>query len=250
MLKSSFNPSVSVYLLKQVALASKSYTQIQKEISTKEIYRLRVSLRRIRTVLQLLDSISIDNLSNDDQKALQRIWKTLGKQRDLDVAKATAEKLAIDCPKLKATRKKIRIKTYEKLMECSLPSVLNKIQKIAHKQKTTKIDPSPLIADLQRQLKGEFKAVDEVHKFRIILKKVRYLLESFQLDGEKFKSFQDVFCFLNDLESFHHFCGDHKAIEVAWNHQMKICQKALPDARKLAVSELNKLVQMTNRQRP
>lgn len=248
---SSSTSVLQVYFSQQLVDAEKAYSDLRKKITTKKVYALRVALRRIRTVLQLLRINGIEPLSKGQKKTLKKVWKVLGEQRDADVARKTARTMSIDSAGLKKIREDLKEKTAKVLDHEEIVLVLKTLAQEMEQLTDDKVNPQQVIDKLQSKLHHDFKDTPEdIHKLRILIKKVRYLLAFFGRENETFKSYQDIFGFLNDLGNFHRFGGKQKSIESAWNHQLKICKKAIPEARKLALTELNRLNQRTKRQRP
>jgi CHAD domain-containing protein len=105
-----------------------------------------------------------------------------------------------------------------------------------------KISPETIVRQLRKKLLKEYgRSPQDIHKFRILLKKVRYLLALFGKESATLKGYQDVFGYLNDLQNYPEYGGKNKSIESAYRHQLKLSQKELPRAKKLALVELNRL---------
>ncbi|MFL5784860.1 MAG: CHAD domain-containing protein [Bacteriovoracaceae bacterium] len=170
-----------------------------QHMSIKDVHKLRVCVRRLRTDLALLKS----PLSDHDKKHLKKIWKKLGRVRDLDIAKDLSEKFSIKPKEVLKERHEARKKLEHILKDKDTEKLFDDIEKFSFRMDTAHVDPVPHINDLRRDLIQTPRTEDDLHGLRIVLKKIRYLAEALGLGVEAFKEFQDVLGEFQDLEIFH-----------------------------------------------
>jgi CHAD domain-containing protein len=170
-----------------------------QHMSTKDVHKLRVCLRRLRTDLALMKS----PLSDHDKKHLKKVWKKLGKVRDLDIAHDLSKKFSLKMKTVQEERHEARKKLEHVLKDKDTEKLFDDMEKLSFRKESAHIDPLPHIDKLRRDLIRSPAGEDHLHSLRIVLKKIRYLAETLGYGVEAFKEFQDVLGELQDLEVFH-----------------------------------------------
>ncbi len=171
--------------------------KVHHKPNTDNVHDLRISARRIHTLIKLFD---LDPFAKPLKKAINR----LGKLRDIDVSISQAKEFGLDTGDLKAERKKQR-KKVKNFFTKQQQKIIEKIKH--HAFVTLKDRPEKDLEEVVRDYKnkmGEWRQVnlgrENFHQFRIALKKARYILES---QGKKVKELvklQDLLGDIHDLE--------------------------------------------------
>ena len=229
------------YFLDQIRAAEKHYTRALKKDSVKDIYQLRVAIRRLRMILQLLKTNKAKTLKASELKSVNRIWKALGKLRDLDVALENAHAFGLDTTMLKRERKKAYPKILSKLKTGKLDVIIKSLEKLSKKITDEDLKPKSLARKLLKDLDRKYSSITDLHELRIVLKKTRYLLESLEVPITQFKIYQTVLGELNDLENLLHTFKKDKAVTAAKERKLALAKKIVGPAQKLAIKKLSAL---------
>lgn len=203
----SFDDKTIQYLGKEIKNFESFSKSVHKKPEIEKVHKLRVSIRRIRSILGL-GSIKI--------KSLQKLNKELGKVRDLDVAIGHTKKYQLNAAKLKDDRQKYRKKVHKllakkhrKKIENELESFLIRLESRPHL--TVKFSTSPLSTRLKKFHKKI--SPDALHELRIVLKKVRYLFEASGKPVGYLKKAQTDLGSLHDLEVLQEYFTENKKIQ-------------------------------------
>lgn len=223
--------------LKQEISESKSLVKALKKGPTKDLnHKLRVSIRRIRTVIQILQNEGKAPLPKDENKILKRMWKHLGDVRDYDVSEEIAQENDLPLRNIRSERKAAD----EKLQKDLAKDALKKLLKHLNKLPIDDIHPEPTIKTLRQDLKALPLEAENMHAFRIILKKIRYLMEALDIEDDEFKKYQDVLGELNDLKVFLDCQGESPRVRSVYKRQLKKALSILEPATQLALRSLSK----------
>lgn len=223
--------------LQQEVSESKSLLKELKKKPTKDLnHQLRVSIRRIRTVIQLLQEEGKNPLPKGETKILKKMWKHLGVVRDYDVSEEIAVANDLPLRKIKDERKKADRKLHNDLVKNELKKLLAHLKKLP----ITEIHPESTIKTLRQRIKELPLEVENMHAFRIILKKIRYLMEALDIEDDEFKKYQDVLGELNDLKVFLDCQGESPRVRTVYKRQLKKALAILEPATRLALRSLSK----------
>lgn len=179
------------YLSDQVSGLKSEIKKKPKKLKKNKVHDLRITLHRIRSLLEL---------SSIETQRLKKLDKALGKVRDLDVAIGNAKKYGLDCSDLKKKRRKDS-KVAIELLSGKKKKVFKDLDETSKKfekkvdLKSTAVKLKDSLKSFDHQLKDE-----ELHKVRIGLKKVRYLLESAGKPVDRLKKIQDKLGEVHDLQ--------------------------------------------------
>lgn len=233
--------SLYSYFMRNLTLVSKGFASVSKDPSRKKIYKLRVSLRRIRSMLEVIKASGTIELKDTVSKELSFLFKALGKQRDIEVAIKLAKELGVEAKKLKVKRKKHQAKNkalFSSVKPLEIVGPLKKIGKTIRK-KTLSLDP--FLDQVQTSLPKSLRTPRDIHGLRIAMKKLRYLLESQNVPVSQFKVVQDILGRYNDLENLSQLLGPHKEIKRALGLQLKEAKRASVKGKGLLLREIKKL---------
>ncbi len=191
------------HYLKHEITESRSLLKGLKKKSTKDLnHKLRVSIRRIRTVIGLLKNEGVNPLPKNENQVLKKMWKHLGAVRDFDVSEEIAIENSLPIQKIKTQRLNTDKKLQKDLEKKELEKLLNHLEDLSQDKVLKEVHPVATIKLIRQKLKSLPLEAQNMHAFRIILKKVRYLMEALEIEDDQFKKYQDVLGQLNDLKVF------------------------------------------------
>lgn len=174
--------------------------QLESHFNAKLVHNLRVCMRRLRTMINLIDDNSI--LPDPERTQMKSIWRQLSKVRDLDVGHELSDKYSFDVSKLKGKRTLTRKKLRSKLSDDKTQKLFDELEKLGLRSSISRVDPLPLLRKLRLKLIRTPGGAEHLHELRIVLKQIRYLEEALGFDVEAFKEYQDALGEFHDLEVF------------------------------------------------
>jgi CHAD domain-containing protein len=171
----------------------------------RQVHDLRVTVRRIRSAMRLIkDDSGGKNLESLDAK-LKKLGRTLGKRRELDVALGDAHSMHLDDRYLRKVRKKACTRVSQSLVRHrrkklirSLKSNLNELGLRPNLNLTDSL--SELRRTLLPWLDAPIQRKKEIHAFRIVMKRSRYILETLGVSVEPLEQLQDHLGRAHDME--------------------------------------------------
>lgn len=193
-------PHLLKYLKNQRELIHHIAPQVSRELTGKSVHDLRLATRRVRSTLWLLKKSSahlrFENLDLD----LYRLGKALGSVRELDVAILDAFEYGIDHKKLVDHRKvsKIRLKKQvDKLHRRKIETQLADLEESVQAEYFISLNTisKRLRSQLKSQLKSRIRGQNKLHRLRVFMKRIKYVLESM---GSPVKPITRLQCILGD----------------------------------------------------
>lgn len=185
--------------------------QLENHFNGKIVHKLRVCVRRLRTMIDLVG----DELPQTEKQQLKKVWKQLGKVRDFDVSRELAEKYSLNESQIKQKRSLARKKLRTQLTDKKMQKLFDEMEKLSLRSTSSKVDPLPLLRELRMRLIQTPSGPENLHELRIVLKKIRYFREALGFDVEAFKEYQDTLGEFHDLEVFHEKHPNSLAIRKA-----------------------------------
>lgn len=231
---------IQKYLKTEVANSKNLLREMKKNPDKDLNHQLRVSIRRIRTVVQLLEKDGKTHLPKNESQILRKTWKHLGTVRDFDVSEEIAEENELPLQRIRSQRKAADKKLNKDLVTNDLRKLLDHLGKLSSKKNLKEVHPGQTIQTIRQKLKALPLETDNLHAFRIILKKVRYLMEAMNIEDKEFKKYQDVLGQLNDLKVFLECQGESPRVRKVYKKQLKKASLILRPASKLALRSLSK----------
>lgn len=231
---------IQKYLKNEVGTSKNLLKEMKKNPDKELNHKLRVSIRRIRTVVQLLEKDGKTKLPKNESQILKKMWKHLGAVRDYDVSEEIAVENELPIRSIKSQRKPADKKLKSDLLTNDLKILLNHLEKLATKKILKQVSPAPVIQNIRQKLKALPLETENLHAFRIILKKVRYLMEAMNIEDKEFKKYQDVLGHLNDLKVFLECQGESPRVRRVYKKQLKKASSILKPATKLALRSLSR----------
>lgn len=234
---------VSDYLKKEVRETRRLLDKTSFSMNDDLKHDLRVSIRRIRSVLKVLEDSGQKALSDKKKKALRKMWQSLGKARDLDIVSSLADQYQVPVPDIKESRKTADRKLLKKLHKPGTRRLLKSLKKISRNAFLNQINFYPAIMRLREEIQRTSINSENLHVFRITLKKVRYLLEALNVDIEDFKKYQDVLGELNDLRTFLALNDSSEKIKILHEEKKRTAFEIIQPAKVLALARLAEAAQ-------
>lgn len=194
--------------------------QVHAEPTKKNVHQLRIALRKVRSVLGLIDS-------HTGARKLKKLAKVLGRQRDLDVAVENSNSYNLNNRGLIKLKKKQRKKTRAYLSKKRIAKLTKKLKQV---QQWLREHPSQDLHSSLFFLKEELKlwysdlTITNLHEFRLLMKKIRYVLEATGSPIGKLKRLQDLLGRVHDLAVLQNYLGENPQLQA---EQLRESNKAL-----------------------
>ena len=227
------------------------------EKDPERLHQLRVAMRKLRSLLSLMDEYFDPQWLQEHKRRLALLMKATGPKRDLDVYLETFDRYRELLPR-KHHAGLERLESYllerDRELESSLKSFLlgEEIQKELERLLAFSGDDSltglsdaaqtPVILPVKDRIFKRYRKIlrrgekvdlhssaEEFHRLRIDVKKLRYLMEFFSPILEK-ESFGTM---LQRLKGIQTILGDHQDLEIQQQHLKEFSQ--LPDLKSAEV---------------
>lgn len=231
------------YFAKQIQEFQRQAPRVYQNPSKKNVHQLRVTVRKIRAALWLLDqgsqNVSLGKLSRD----LRKLGHSLGHQREIDVAIEDATARGLKTAKLE-TRRRREMKNLRRDLNFErrdrIARRLKKVlSKISHRQK---LDLKIGLLKLRNKLKPwEQRSVlrnRDLHQLRIMVKKVRYALEAIGKPVAPLKELQTLLGRGHDLEILQEFLGKNSELQSEMAVEYKKAKNKIQPAIRFVLKQL------------
>ncbi|MBA2404771.1 MAG: CHAD domain-containing protein [Bdellovibrionales bacterium] len=167
----------------------------RKQATEKSIHKIRVTARRLTPVLK--------------NKKLRKMARVLGKERDLDVAINNANHYQLATRILRQAKKAAHKNTGAKLkkIDIKIPAHSSNARML--------IDFKRMMRKQNLKLKQFSQAKPsqiDLHRLRIVFKKVRYGLEAIGIIQPQLQNMQDLLGHIHDLEVLQELLGEDQAV--------------------------------------
>lgn len=218
------------YLVIQTGVITRLLPIVSKHLNQEDIHKLRVGIRRARTVLWLLKNSSANVFVKGLDTDLRRLAKALGSVRDLDVAILAAKKFGVEYERLRKERKEHQ----KKLRTLLTPKRRTRLEKqLALVLKTAKAETPIALSKarqklklrLNKELSQNLENQKSLHHIRLTLKKARYALEAMAKPVDPLKQVQTVLGSAHDLERLQTLTKKNRRIKSEWS---ELNDKAIP----------------------
>lgn len=230
----------------QIAAFERLAAEVSKSPTKNRVHELRIVTRRLRAILWLLRNDPSIESHRREERALRKLGKVLGRQRELDVALRDAGVLKLDVSALKGRRAKARKAAQETFGSPATKRLGRRLKEIL---KQLKSDPEVLhteksLEKLRRRLdrwQGTEPRREDLHELRIVAKKIRYILEALGRSTEPLRELQDHLGDVHDMEVLQEFLGEKKKTERAAAAASKEARRFIAPALTFARHELQRL---------
>lgn len=218
------------YLVIQTGVITRLLPIVSQHLNQEDIHKLRVGIRRARTVLWLLKNSSAKIFVKGLDTELRKVAKSLGTVRDLDVAILAAKNFGVEYECLlkerKAHQKKLRglitlkrRKRLEKQLTLALKTAKAETPIVLRKAR------QKLKLRLNKELSQNLENQKSLHHIRLSLKKARYALEAMAKSVDPLKRVQTLLGSAHDLERLQTLTKKNRRIESEWS---ELNDKAIP----------------------
>jgi CHAD domain-containing protein len=206
------------------------------------VHQLRVSVRRLRSILWLLRKD--ESFSPALDRSLRALGKALGSQRELDVAIQDAAKLHLSAPKLHRSQSSHQRSVRNRLRNRN--DLLAKLAVFSRRLKQrqevkAKAQLSALLATARKWRSKKLRGSAQLHRFRIKTKRLRYVLEAFGQNTKPLRELQDNLGRAHDLEVLGTLVGKKKVIVKKEKKNERRAKRLAGPALRLAAKELTSL---------
>jgi CHAD domain-containing protein len=230
----------------QIKIFNKSLRGQAKHLSFEGVHDLRVSTRRLRAWINLLEKSSSSKLPEVSRRALKELGEILGDRRQWDVTLRGARKYHLKEPELlKAQRtagselsKLLRSPEIQRLpQELSVFGKSFGVKIVSVQERTLR----KIRGDLKKWLRQKHFSKKELHQLRISTKKIRYALESLDLPVEALKGLQDQLGKCHDLMILSEYFDQAKQVKKDEQRERKKAQKQIRPALRSSLDVLESL---------
>jgi CHAD domain-containing protein len=178
-MKSGIN--FQTYFMQEVAQTKSLLKTVRGEHTADDIHDLRVSLRRINTIIQVLKNDHKASIPKEARKFRKKIWRTLSDVRDMDVSILLAKKFLIPKEPILKRREEAETKLMKSLKKKNAKTFLGELDKLAKKKVLNQVhdvngfkkyqDALGELMDLQVFLRDHHSSVKAKKEYKLRLKK-------------------------------------------------------------------------------
>ncbi len=212
----------TVHLLKyfkaQRVILSELGLKVFSNASRPDVHQLRIAVRRSRAVLWILKNSSPPLPFDKLDQRLRKLGHLLGAARELDMAIKDAKKYEIDPLSLKLKRK-VKVKSLRRHLKEKRRQKLSREMATVIKdvRSQNELELGSALGTLRKSIvhwqKRRLHGSARLHKFRIAIKKTRYVLEALGRPVESLKDVQSLLGKAHDLETLQHFVGRKRTLK-------------------------------------
>jgi CHAD domain-containing protein len=231
---------------KHVKIFSKGLLAQSKHLSFEGVHDLRVSTRRLRALIRLLEKNTSYRVPEVSRHGLKKLGRVLGIRRQWDVTLKGARKYHLsESALLKDQRaagaelqKILRRPEIQRLpLELRLYGQSLGAERVSvQKKKLRKIR-----RELKAWLQKKHFSKNELHKLRVSMKKIRYVFESLNIPVEKLKELQDRLGTCHDLMVLSKYFDQPKQVLKEERQEIKKVQKRIRPALRSSLEVLDAL---------
>ena len=183
----------------------KDSKQVTDPLPVKAVHDLRVVTRRLRSAIWILKQGSKINVDPRLKQELQRWTRVLGKRRQIDTLLRNSSQFHLQVAALKKKQQIANQELVCTLTPKSREQIITHLKSICHALKSgKKIHQKPV---LQKAYERFFPLVDNwslnnraLHQVRVSSKKMRYILEFFDLPAKPLQHLQSYLGKVHDLQ--------------------------------------------------
>ncbi len=231
------------YLIKQQRAFEIDCRKAFRDASVRNIHQLRVTTRRIQSVIWLSRNSSPDISTKTLRKSIKQLSQTLGKRRQLDVAIRDSHKYNLKNKKLILQRQSTEPDIHKATNLKHQKQLTRQIENLANKIKPMQnFNISKANAKLERKLtKLAQKASPDnksLHELRIATKKARYILEAIGKRPLQIRRLQAYLGRGHDLQVLQELTRKNARIQADANSEFKRAGQILKPSLKIAMKYL------------
>jgi CHAD domain-containing protein len=217
-----------------------------KSLSANGVHDLRVSIRRLRVQIRLIEKSTTHHLMVHTENTLKRLSRVLGERRQCDVTLHEAQRFHLANSGLLREQKTASVKLKKVLQSDQVKNLPRELTDFEKGLRTEKIQIQP---EQLKKMRGQLKAwlkrkkfsSGDLHKLRISTKKIRYTFESMDLPVEDLKELQDHLGKSHDLTVLSECFPKPKAVREADRKERQRAQKCIRPALRSSLEVLELL---------
>lgn len=237
---------VEAHFQQEIKKFRRLLTSQTRSLSLQGVHDLRVSTRRLRAQVALIEKNSTYKLSARNENALKNLGRALGERRQWDVALKGARKFHLAEENLRRDQTQAGIKLKKVLKSKEVQVLPRDLLELERKLRTEKIlIPEKQFKKMRSELKTWLKqkrfSIEELHELRISTKKIRYAFECLDLPVEDLKELQDHLGKSHDLTVLREYFKDPKVVRKADRKERKAAEKRVRPALSSSLEVLNLL---------
>jgi CHAD domain-containing protein len=185
--------------------------------SSSRVHKLRIAIRRRRAVLWILERSLPGVQAQKLDKHLRKFGKLLGSIRELDVAIKDSKKYGLDASALESKRKRRRRAALQYMNKHRRRRLLHEMAAVLAAIRSHKrLDLNASLGDVRLRLScwqnRRPSGATELHRFRIAVKKMRYVLDALGKSVEPLAAIQKLLGRAHDLETLQRFVGPRRML--------------------------------------
>lgn len=219
--------------------------EVRRHPNEEHVHELRVTARRLRAILWVLKRRPESVVNKPLDQELKKLIELLGEQRELDVAIKDAVNYQLPIARLQLFRKEKQKHIRRYLWSGHRSNILHGL-KITKDMLRDRPDfhAGRVLQKLECKLKHwQHRKLHrkELHKFRIVMKKVRYVLEAFGYPVKPLRKLQDHLGNAHDLEMLGKFTGRHKKVIEGERKSQEKARKQIETSLLFSQKQLKKI---------
>lgn len=191
------------YALEWLGKFGELYDEVQGQPSARVVHKMRVAVRRLRSVLTLIEPVKSQAEKLDDE--LQDLQDRLGECRELDVALKDAKDFSVAPDEIKKRRKKSVRKIRDEFTSQRKEKLEKRLREALLEIDTAKLHPEKALQafrqDFTQRAKAHPKKAKKLHRLRISAKKFRYALEAVGREAKPLENLQGVIGRMHDMQT-------------------------------------------------
>ncbi len=236
------------YLKRQAQMFDYQARRVYRDTSIKNVHELRVTIRRIRAALWLVEHSSRHHTFKKLRVSLRKLGQALGECRELDVAIQDAGQYHLKVGKIKAERKTARRKLLVPINPKNIKKILEQLESAVRKvQKYPELDLTPGIIRLRSNLSPWMSknnlSDQELHTLRILAKKNRYILEAFKTPTQPLRKLQGFLGRGHDLTVLQDYLGKNFKVQLNLFMQNRKAKRAIKPALQFTLKQLDTIIE-------
>ncbi|WP_413288080.1 CHAD domain-containing protein [Bdellovibrio sp. HCB337] len=233
------------HLSDQIKIFNRHLKTQTHQLSTEGVHQLRISTRRLRAVLSLLDESGY-KISPDVSSSLKLLRQSLGGRRQWDVALKGAKKYHLKEERLRKKQATAGILLKDAIMNSDVQKLPKSLQALDRSLKSKKIQVKKtslqkMRKNLKHWLSHKKLNVHEMHELRIATKKIRYAFEALDLPTEKLEELQDHLGKSHDLLILCEYFDTPKSVKRDEKRERKKAKKQIRPALRSSLDVLESL---------
>lgn len=215
-----------------------------KSLTAKGIHDLRVSTRRLRAQIVMIEKNTAHRLIVNAENSLKKLGRALGERRQWDVALTAAHKYHLKDGQLRDDQKDAGAKLRKLLHRAEVKALPKQLAAFERTLKNEKIQiQGRQLKKMRSQLKSWLKqkkfSAKEMHQLRISTKKIRYAFECMDLPVQELKDLQDHLGKSHDLTVLSKYFDQPKLLRKADQKERRQAKKRIRPALRSSLEVLN-----------